>query len=814
MTTPAWHRLRDAFDRVADAPPEERPALLAALRATDAALAADLEALLAASDEAFLSTPLIDVAGIGPTAPELGPGTRIGGYTILERIGQGGMGDVYSARIAEADFEKVVAIKVMRAPATNADAQERFTRERRILAQLDHRNIAQLHDGGVTADGRPFLVMEHVRGQPITVWCESHRLRLAQRLSLFRQVAGAVHHAHQRLVVHRDLKPGNILVTDDGTVKLLDFGIAKVLEGDGDDQQAVTMPDQQAVTPQYAAPEQLSGEPITTATDVYALGLLLFELCTGTRPFHRGGMSVVELVRAVMDDQPPMASRAVRGLAAPDAGRRAAALRGDLDAILARALAPAVADRYGSVAELLDDLRRHEEGLPVLAVRGRALYRLRKAASRHRVPLMALALVILVLVGGIVATGRQAARAERERRRAEETNAFLTSMLRAADPFEGDRDLTVVELLDRAATNMAESPPSDPAVEASLREAIGGTYAALGRFDPAEGHLRRALQLREQRPDERLALARALHELGSWHDGRSEYLVADSLFRRALAVLGDAGDPGALAERADLLHNQARMQSQLGDFARADTLITEVIAQRRQLHGPRSAEVGLSLAARGLMLLQHGELARAEAVFREALAIQQAAYGRDRPETAQTLSRLATALELQGHRPQADSAYRAALAMLTHLLGPEHPEVMWTHYNLAGFLLDGGEWTGALAEADRVLRHRGGTVPESQAPVSGSLQIRGLALAALGDAPGAFDALRESLALRRRHNPPGHWTIGSAESVLGEVLVRNGKEQEGIPLLRSGFTTVERALGPDHPQSRKARARLAEALAP
>jgi serine/threonine-protein kinase len=808
MTTAARAaRIRAEFDRLADAPAVERPALLDELRAADADLAAAVGALLDAADEDFLSSPPALVARqLGHTIPIV-PGARIGPYQVLGLIGEGGMGEVFEARLGGADFEKRVAIKVLRAGLATPALTERFARERRILARLEHRNIAALHDGGVTSDGRPYLVMDLVAGRPITQWCRERALDIASRLTLFGQVSGAVQHAHRLLVVHRDLKPGNILVTDDGTVKLLDFGIAKVLAGDGGDAEPRTLGDG-ALTPQYAAPEQLTGEPITTATDVYALGLLLVELLTGARPRQLEGRSVADMVHEVTMAELPRASTLVRDDLGIDPLRARAALRGDLDAIIARALAPRPEDRYASAGELQADLDRHRHGLPVEAMRGRTGYRLRKALRRHRTAFAALAAVVGALAIGAVATLRQAARAEREQRRAEETNAFLTGMLRAANPLGGDRDITVAAVLDRAARAVDRDPPTDAAIEASLREAIGSTYASLGRYEAAEPHLRRALALRAESPGAALPHARALHSLASWHDGQGQYLVADSLYAEALVVLAGADDPGAAAEHADLLHNRARMQSQLGRVAQADSLIREAIALQESLHGRESAEVGVTLSAHGLLQLQHGEVAQAESTLRTSLALQRVAYGRDRPETAHTLSRLATALELQGRREAADTAYRAALAMFAEVLGDDHPEVTWTQYNFAGFLLDGGDWQGALAAADVVLGRRGITVPESQAPVSGALQIRGLALAALGDRAGAEAALRESLALRVRHAPAGHWTIGSAESVLGEKLVGWGARAEGLALLEHGANVVTVALGPDHPQAVRAAERL------
>ena len=361
-------------------------------------------------------------------------------------IGMGGMGAVYEGVRAD-QYRKRVAIKLVQGGLDSELTLARFRRERQILANLEHPNVATLLDGGVTPDGRPFLVMEYVEGEPITTWCDGRRLSVDARLALFRQVCDAVQYAHKNLVVHGDIKPGNILVTADGTAKLLDFGIAKLVgAGTGDDALPLTRGDTRPFTPEYASPEQIRGDPLSTASDVYSLGAVLFELLTGRRPHVVTSRALVDIMRAVLEVPVPRPSSVVTAGAAAQRGERRAGrlrrrLQGELDNIALMALRPEPERRYASAGALSEDVRRELTGLPVEAHGDWAGYRLRKFAGRNRTAVAASILVIVALIGGVIATADQAHRARAAQMRAERVNGFLRTLLSSVRPATGGRDV-------------------------------------------------------------------------------------------------------------------------------------------------------------------------------------------------------------------------------------------------------------------------------------------------------------------------------------------------------------------------------------
>ncbi len=810
MNPDFWTRVRAAFDAGFDAAPDAVDEAVRVASGGDGRIAAEARALLGLRSDGFLESGPPFVVDPEVVQAQLVPGTQVDGYTIVRLIGRGGMGEVYEAIRTGPDFKKRVAVKVLRGGTISPDAIQRFERERRILAGLEHRNIAALSDGGLLDDGRPFFVMEFVEGARITTWCRDRALDVAARLLLFRQVGGAVSHAHRNLIVHRDLKPGNIMVAADGTVKLLDFGIAKVLEA-GDAAENAASRTATVLTPDYAAPEQLTGGPITTATDVYALGLLLFELLTGTRPFAGSQGTASDQARLVLTVDPPLPSSVPAGdpaVATRAAGR---ALRGDLDAIVLKALRRDPAARYASVDQLLEDLARHERRLPVEAMRGHRGYRAARFVRRHRGAILAAGALGIALVAGVASTWRESRRTRIQQLRAEATTQFLTEMLSAVDPNAAGKEVSMAEVLDSAAARITTDSTLDPEVEASLRNAIGTSYHALGKYDAAEPHLRRAVELRARSPGEPLLLARAYRDLGQVYDSRGEYSRADSLYQLAVSLLPAKGDSAFFATVTDLMKQRARMQSLRGDLPGAESILTGVVARVQGQFGARSLETANAMSQLAVTVAQQYHFEPAESLTRSALAIYREQLHQGHPDIGRTLGRLATILELSGERAPADSAYRESLAILGATLGTDHPDVAWIRVNYAGFLADGGEWTQAIVEADSVLRYRGTTIPETHPGISTALQQRALAHAGLGDHQAAIADYRDALAVRRRILPAGHWMIGSSESSLGAELLAVNARAEGLRLLREGCRTLTKALGADHPNTKKAVARLVAA---
>ncbi|NNE10119.1 MAG: serine/threonine protein kinase, partial [Gemmatimonadetes bacterium] len=545
----------DLFAAAMDLDRAARSAFLMKSCGGDEALRAEVESLLAAHDKAegFLNTPPLD-AELGlheAVAPEDLSGRTIGSYRLLHKLGSGGTGTVYLAERADAEFEKSVAVKLIRRGMDTDHIIARFQNERRLLAALEHSNIARMIDGGVTDDGRPYLIMEYVDGVPIDRYCDAHEVSLAGRVALFRTVCAAVHHAHRNLIVHRDIKPGNVFVSSSGEVKLLDFGIAKVLDAEAGGSErtgGVTVTGLRMMTPRYASPEQVTGQAITTATDVYSLGVVLYELLTGTRPYDLATGSAAEIERVIRDQEPvrPSAAleRRLRDAKDPSASRRARRLAGDLDNILLKAMSKEPRARYGSAEQFADDLGRYLDRLPVSARPHTLGYRTAKFLRRNRALAATGAIVFALLVGATTVTTtlylrseRALTEAESQRRKASRVSEFLQERMSAVDPVEtqsGD-DVTVRELLREASDRIEQDLGEDPDVAAALHRTIGNTYKNLGEYEKAEEHRRAEIMLLEQMGAEddpalvgaRLGLGRVLLE-------RGEHAAAESLFRALL----------------------------------------------------------------------------------------------------------------------------------------------------------------------------------------------------------------------------------------------------------------------------------------
>jgi serine/threonine-protein kinase len=806
-------RVRALFDEALERDAGQRVAWVRDAAGDDATLRDEVLALLAAHDDpqATLAAPalptrLADAVESRRTAatPDTVPtvGARLGDWELVRLIGEGGMGAVYEAHRADAQFRMRAAVKCVRSALASPSTLRRFRRERQILADLQHPHIATLLDGGVTPDGTPYLVMEYVDGAPITIWCDARRLSVAARLRLFLEVCDAVQHAHQRLIVHRDLKPANILVSEDGGVKLLDFGIAALLGDAADapehaDDAALppTRGDARVFTPEYAAPEQLRGERVSTATDVYALGVVLYELLTARRPFDLSGRSPIERERLVSTQEPTRPSAAVAQRAVAPPGMRGA-LIGDLDAIVLTALRKEPARRYGSADALARDVRAHLDGRPVLARPDTLGYRLGKFVRRRRLEVGAASLAVLSLLGGIVATTRESARAEAERGRAVAARDFLQAMLGAADPGELGRDVTVREVLDSAAVQ-ADTLDAQPVLASEIRTTIGDTYVALGEYAKARTEYTRARALRDRAvPEGDRTTALLVSKLAGTYEFSGEFVAADSLFAEAAARLDrttDADDP----ERATLLEARARMQSELGDVATMERLLREVLAVRRRVAPDDEQELSYTLNNLAFSVAEQGRFVEADSIHAEAVATTRRAFGVEHPLTATAIAAQAHVKEMRGELAASDSLYRTAIDMRRRLLGEEHPDYAFVLFQYAQSLVRRQSWPEALRLGREVLALRGRSLPEAHPAVHTSLQAVGMALAGLDSLDAAERYLRESLALRRTSLPPGHWLVASGESVLAAHLVRRGRYAEAEQLLLGAVPVLEAARGPE-----------------
>jgi serine/threonine protein kinase/tetratricopeptide (TPR) repeat protein len=802
-----WRALSPYLDEALDLADDARAVWLGALSTRDAALAADLQSLLdeheAARQSGFLERGL--PRDLQPAPLALLAGQTVGSYRLLSVIGQGGMGSVWLAERSDGRFEGRAAVKLLNIALLGRAVEGRFRREGTILARVTHPHIAHLIDAGVTASGQPYLVLELVEGQHIDRYCAAHRLDVEARLRLFLDVLGAVAHAHANLIVHRDIKPPNVLVTADGQVKLLDFGIAKLIADEAavdgaaaPGTSALTREAGAALTPEFAAPEQLTGGQVTTATDVYGLGVLLYVLLTGQHPAGEALRSPAALMRAVVEDEPRPMSDAAGRMGSPDALARHAdqcgttpsrlrrALRGDLDTIVSTALKKAPAERYASVTALADDLRRYLRGEPIGARPDTLCYRAGKFVGRHARGIAATAAAVVLLAGVIgfyttrLATERD--RAQREAARASKVSEALTGLLAGADPIANPatrEGLTVRGLLDAGSDRVQKELAGQPEAQADILAVLGRLYRQFGQYDKAQRLLEQAIASGEQAfGPEHLRLAQALNELGAVLTERGEYAAAERSLQRALDMRRDLLGP----EHADVavtMVELARFYQDRGLNAQAEPLEREALAIRQRTLGADHRETAVSLNDMGAVLRLKGDLDGAEALLQQALDLNRRTRGETHANTGTTLHDLGLIAEGRGDHAAAESRFLEALAIHRKALGERHPNVasglnnlahVWVaqrRYNEAATALQAalGIARSALGEehpltAIYTLNLAAVQLARKRPELAEPLLIEGLRIRSL--APGIVPN-------RRRTLPEDDWSLTRIESLLAAV---------------------------------------------
>lgn len=708
-------RLQELFERALAIPAAERAALLDRESGDDETLREEVLALIAVheSGTTILGRALsFDRDRVRKADVSGWLGMRLGPWRVTRLIGFGGMGTVCEAMRADEQFEKRAAIKFLHAHACVPSAAQGFRAERQILASLDHPNVATLLDGGVTADGQPYLVMEYIDGEPITGWADARSLSRRARIELFLQVCAAVEAAHRSLIVHRDLKPGNILVTSDGRVKLLDFGIAQLL-GEVSAASGASGTDPVSFTPAYAAPEQMRAQPVTTAADVFSLGVVLFQLLTGRLPFdeHRG----------------------------PEVVAESAELEPDLDSIIAHAMHIEPGRRYSTVQELRNDLERWLKGLPVAAYSGGRVYRLAKFLRRHRVgsALTAMAVAGILVASGIALWQARAARQAAADQR--QLNAFLMEVLSMSDPFNEGDDLTLGVALDRAAESIDRRFSSRPDLSAEIRFGIGYSMANRYRLEQAEVQLQRALQesvaafgpsdMRTLRVVEGIAgldleasrfaeaeagyrqvidtlevqghtgeplRVKALNNLGNVYLQQERYVEADGVLREALAAEVTLVEPLSPQEHADILSNLAHAAHGIEDYARADQYYREAAGAYRELFPEGSPDLAILYNNHALLHEDRGDLKQALAMQRDSLAMRRRIFRDQHPMVVSALGSIAR-LSLRSGDSKMALTYIAEGAALADRVYTEpnrmHPSI---HATLAAAQLATSDASAAL----------------------------------------------------------------------------------------------------------------------
>ncbi|HEV7506513.1 MAG TPA: serine/threonine-protein kinase [Thermoanaerobaculia bacterium] len=780
MVTPErWGLVKAVLDGALEKRPGERAAFVATACGEDSELRGEVESLLEFEEGSagFIEEPLFGRFAGGLEG--LAEGQRVGPYRVVREIGRGGMGAVYLAARADEEFDQRVALKLV-GTGSATEIVRRFRAERQILAHLDHPNIAKLLDGGTAEDGRPYFVMEYVEGRPIDEY--AGKLPLRERLALFREVCAAVHFAHQNLVVHRDLKPANVLVTADGVPKLLDFGIAKLIDPGGTDP-GLSELGLRPMTLQYASPEQVGGKLITTASDVYALGVLLYVLLTGRSPYSTAADDRAALERAITQGE------TVRPSQAAERREDARRLTGDLDTLVLRAMDLKPERRYASAEQLAADVQRYLDGLPVLARKDTAGYRLSKFVQRHKLGVAAAAAVLLLILGFSVTVTLLLKKAERERDRAEAVSGFLVDLFTKADPDRSRGEtITAREVLDRGRKQIAGDLEAAPETRAALMETMGRVYRSLGLYDQAGPLLEDSLRLRRQiRGTDPLDVAASEINLAlTLQEGSKRRDDAEPLIREALEIYRRQG---ATADRnyAAGLNNLGGLLKDRGDYAAAEPIFREALRLKQKILGA-DEDVATAYNNLGNVLYAKGDLAGAEPYLRQGLAMRRKLLGSEpHPEMATSLNNLASLLEAKGERAEAEKLYREVLAMRRKLFDGRGPKVAQSLSNLAFILLA----EGRPAEAEPFTREALSIESEHPSPKNRAVFLRQLAAALAGQGKGreAESAAREALAIFRTAKMS--WRVADGESVLGGSLAAQGRFAEAEPLLLGSYRILK-----------------------
>jgi serine/threonine-protein kinase len=863
--TTRLRRAETLFHEALRQAPAERPEFLRRACAGDDDLLGQVERLLAsdAEDDGFLTAPAIGREFVMPSPESLGQLTggtpappaqrRIGAYQLVRLLGSGGIANVWLARRVDEHFEKEVAIKLIKRGMDTEAILARFRQERQLLARLEHPNLARLIDGEATDDGRPYLVMELVDGVPIHRYCAARELSVAQRIRLSLEICGAVQYAHQNLVIHRDIKPGNILVTADGRPKLLDFGIAKVLTPKAGEATSVTAGEARLMTPEYASPEQIRGGAVTTSSDIYSLGVVLYELLTTQSPYGSSPRTRGELERLVCEREAPRPStrvlRAARTApampetaatgrtAAPaprtlnpepplwpegDPVRLSRLLRGDLDTILLKALAKEPGRRYASVEQLAEDLRRYLVRLPIAARPPTWGYRSRRFIQRHTAGVIAAGLAVVAIVAGLIVSStaylradaalkREAAQrelADQRRHEAETaraqalaesakvraTNDFLQELLATDDPVLKLRpSVQLRTLLDEAGRALDGGALSDqPEVEAAVRTTIGRTYTDLRMPNLGEPHLRRALALRGPDVAERIETADTMAQLARSLCEQSMFAEGIPLHRRALAARR------ALApdDEEALMRRQWSLSTALRDDGRpeeAEPVAREALEIALRLYGPRHANTAESRFRLGFILSVHRKLDEAEAQQREALALQRALLGARHPACGESLLRLGQTLIRKRQAAEGESLVREAVQVLREAYGEEHPSTSRARSNLARLLASRGSYGEAEALLAEVAENASRYYGYRNSNVGNVLLVWARVRAQRGDLAGAEPLMREALELFTADVGPDHSYTQSGRLALADLLVRQGCFADAEPLLLEAHGTGDGA---------------------
>ena len=821
MTSERWNKIQSLFEKAIELNPTERESFLKNECSSDKELFVEVMSLLAADEKqhSIFSGSAADYVTIDDAKLD---GKTFGNYRAIKQIGSGGMGSVYLAERADGVFEQKVALKVVKPVMNSQEIITRFEEERQILARLQHPNIARLLDGGISELGLPYFTMEYVEGKPITEYCDEKNLTIEQRLELFKKVCEAVLYAHQNLVIHRDIKPSNILVQEDGTVKLLDFGIAKVFEED-EDQKFVTRTGMRVMTPEYASPEQVKGQPVSTATDIYSLGLILYQLLTGCPPYEVTSTSALEMERIICLTEPQKPSVMItkifssstdsRQKPSPDfistkrkttISKLKKMISGDLDNICLMAIRKEPERRYSSIAQFITDIDNHLNELPVSARKSTAGYRTKKFIQRHKVGVVvatiAVILIALVTVFYTIRLAEERDKAQMEAEKSKKVTEFLVGIFQVSDPEQSKGEsITARELLDNGVKRIESELSGQPEVQANMLGVTGNVYKSLGLYDNAQSLLKKAYSINDSLlGSDSPEAVKSLNHLASLNFAMGEYESAIEKFNKALKKRETIYGKESL-EAAESMNDLAMVLREQGDYKQSEKLLTSSLSIREKLLSSESPEVAQSINNLGLLKEDMGEFEEAKRLLEEALRIKEKFYSRVHPSVTETIGNLAFLLQQMGDYEKASRLFNESLEIDKKLFGDLHPVISTDLYNLASNTALMGDLNAAEKLYTEVLEFDKELLGEEHPYIA--LDINNLAgiYSDKGDYKKAEKLYKQSLNLNKKIYGDEHPEVATSLSNLGVMYNRWGNYSLAEPLLKSALDMRIKLLGENHP---------------
>jgi serine/threonine-protein kinase len=871
MDSQRWQVLQEIFETAIELPPQQRDAYLKNACEGDRILYDEIIAMMEADStrNSLLDRPIQEnfssLTEIDRTDKRIGP------YQIIKEIGSGGMGAVYLAKRVDGQFEQQVALKLIKPGMHSGDIINRFGHERQILAQLQHPNIASLLDGGMSDDGMPYFSMEYVSGMPIDTYCDHHNLSIEQRIKLFITVCQTVQYAHNNLIIHRDLKPGNIFITDNGTVKLLDFGIAKVFSEE-QDVSGLTRTGTYAMTPEYSAPEQIRHHRVTTATDVYTLGLILYELLTGNRPYNFKSSSLLDIERIITDTKPDRPSSLIKKIQnnsysekddslktigryrqlSPDRLRKK--LIGDLDNICMLALNKEPERRYGSANQFGSDLERYLKGLPVRARKESVSYRMQKFVRRHRWGVLTSTFVTLALIAVVTYYTTQLSdqrdRAVAEAEKAKAVSSFLENLFKVADPSQSKGStITAREILDRGAQRIEGELGEQPEIQATMFDVIGTVYYGLGLFEEALPLFDKSLLLRDSlfegdHPD----IASSMNSLGYLYCEMGDYIRADSLLNIALLINQKhlpPNDPnfakvyGGLAwiwnlrgdyNKADSLYrkainiqiknnnpevginynNLALLMHEMNRYEEADLYFKKSLEILQEAYGDIHPEVATTLYNYGQLKRDMDQIDEAIDIHRRVLKLDILLYGEEHPNVAYSLNGLASVLDKTGKTAEAEKLYHQALDLRRKLLGNEHPDVAYSLNNLGRIIIKRKAYKKAENLFFEALEIHRKANGENHPAVARTLKNIGASYYHQKRYPLSKKYSNQALEMCLRILGEKHFTTANTMRSLSRTMSAMGEYDQALHLAETALNTATELLGQTHSFTKSCRKNLAQ----